>query len=61
MTRHLWRLAGLALLGLVILVLACAGSTVAVGVGYGGYGYPAPYPYGGVVIGGPIPIGYGWN
>ncbi len=65
MTRNLWRLAGLALVGLVILVLACAGSTMSVGVGYGygGYGYPGPYgPYGGgVVIGTTVPIGYGWN
>jgi hypothetical protein len=60
MTRHPWRLAGLALAGLVILLLACAGSTVSVGVGYG---YPYPYgPYGGgVVIGTSVPVGYGWN
>jgi hypothetical protein len=60
MTRHLWRLAGLALLGLVVLVLACAGATMSVGVGYG---YPYPYgPYGGgVVIGTSVPVGYGWN
>jgi hypothetical protein len=60
MIRHPWRLAGLALVGLVILVLACAGSTVSVGVGYG---YPYPYgPYGGgAVIGTTIPVGYGWN
>jgi hypothetical protein len=60
MTRHLWRLAGLALVGFVMLVLACAGATYSVGVGYG---YPYPYgPYGGgVVIGTSIPVGYGWN
>jgi hypothetical protein len=60
MTPHLWRLAGLALLGLVMLVAACAGATMSVGVGYG---YPYPYgPYGGgVVIGTSVPVGYGWN
>jgi hypothetical protein len=60
MTRHLWRAAGLALVGLMMLVLACAGATYSVGVGYG---YPYPYgPYGGgVVIGTSVPVGYGWN